>query len=469
MVGHGPAHVVVVGGGITGLVAAWALRRRPEPPRVTLLEADDRLGGKILTTPFAGLPAVDAGPDAFLARVPWAVDLATELGLADELTSPASGRAYVWWDGDLHPIPAGLVLGVPTELASLARSRLLSWRGKARAALEPLLPRTHPPEDDLAATIRRRFGAEVYDRLVGPLVGSIYAGDPERLSRAGTAPQLDAVAGQRSLLLALRGHRPAPATDPASPVFLTPKGGLGRMVDVLELQLRGDPGVTVRTGAVATPLQPAGPGGWQVSVAGDAAPLEPGAVILAVPAFAAAELLGPIAPRTAGQAATIPYASVVLVTLAFAERDVTRTLDGSGYLVPPAAERHLTACSWASTKWAHWHRPGQVVLRASLGRFGDDRALHLDDDAVLAATLADLRDQLGVRGDPTDVRVTRWPRSFPQYLPGHPARARALAATLAEEAPGVVVAGAAYQGIGIPACIRQGRDAAALVGGSRSD
>jgi protoporphyrinogen/coproporphyrinogen III oxidase len=173
------AHVVVAGGGITGLTTAWALRRVPDAPTVTLLEADSRLGGKILTTPFAGLPAVDAGPDAFLARVPWAVQLCRELGV-DDLVSPASGRAYVWHEGRLHPIPDGLVLGAPAGLGGLARSRLLSWRGKARAAAEPLLPRRAVPPDDLGALVRARFGAEVYDRLVAPLVGSIYAGTRPR-------------------------------------------------------------------------------------------------------------------------------------------------------------------------------------------------------------------------------------------------------------------------------------------------
>ena len=185
-------HVAVVGGGITGLSAAYHLRHRAgeggaPAPRVTLFEADERLGGKIRTSPFAGLPAVDEGADAFLARVPWAVDLAHELGL-DDLVSPATGRAYVWWDGSLHPIPEGLVLGVPAGLGSLARSHLLSWPGKARAALEPLVRRGHPAADNLGALIEHRFGAEVLDRLVDPLIGSINAGDTRQLSLAASAP-----------------------------------------------------------------------------------------------------------------------------------------------------------------------------------------------------------------------------------------------------------------------------------------
>src|SRR6478672_10684155 len=237
-------HVVVVGGGITGLSAAFELRRAADPPDVTVLEASDRLGGKILTTPFAGLPAVDAGPDSVLARVPWAVQLLRDLDLDAELVAPATGKASLWWHGELHPIPPGLVLGLPTGLPALARSRLLSWPGKARAAIEPLLPRTDG-DDDLGLTVRRRFGAEVYDRLVGPLVGSINAADPRRISLAATAPQIaDAAARHRSLLLGLRPPAAAPGTAPA-PVFLTHPDGLGQVVHHLAARLR-DAGVDLR-------------------------------------------------------------------------------------------------------------------------------------------------------------------------------------------------------------------------------
>ncbi len=218
-------HVAVVGGGITGLSAAYHLRHRAgdssaPPPRVTLFEAEERLGGKIRTSPFAGLPAVDEGADAFLARVPWAVDLAHELGL-DDLVSPATGRAYVWWDGSLHPIPEGLVLGVPAGLGSLARSHLLSWPGKARAVLEPLVRRGHPAADNLGALIEHRFGAEVLDRLVDPLIGSINAGDTRQLSLAASAPQVAAgLDRSRSLLLGLRkgrARRPAARSSSRPP------------------------------------------------------------------------------------------------------------------------------------------------------------------------------------------------------------------------------------------------------------
>ena len=439
-------HVVVVGGGITGLSAAYELRRAADPPDVTVLEASDRLGGKILTTPFAGLPAVDAGPDSVLARVPWAVQLLRDLDLETELVAPATGAASVWWRGHLHPIPSGLVLGVPTGLPALARSRLLSWPGKARAAMEPLLPRTDG-DDDLGLTIRRRFGAEVYDRLVGPLVASINAADPRRISLAATAPQVaEAAARHRSLLLGLRANRP---TGASGPIFLTHARGLGHVVHRLAIALRDD-GVALR---VAQPAGVVAFDGERYRVGGLAAD----GVVLAVPADAAAEALDEVAPAAAPRLRTIRYASVAMVTLALPVRAVGRPLDGSGYLVPAAEQRHVTACSWASSKWAHLAGSGQVVLRASVGRDGQERTLELDDDGLVAATVADLRIHLRLRSDPTAVRVTRWPRSFPQYEPGHLDRVAAIEGALPT---GIVVAGASYRGIGIASCVRQGREAA---------
>lgn len=443
--------VVVVGGGMTGLAAAWELHRHPSRPEVTLIEATQRLGGKIRATPFAGLPAVDEGADAFLARVPWATELCAELGL-DDLVSPATGRAYVWWNRRMHRIPDGLVLGVPKGLGGLARSSLMTWPGKARAAIEPLVPR-RPTDDELGATIRYRFGAEVLERLVGPLVGGINAGDADRLSLAATTPQLaEAARRSRSLLLALRRTPPAAP----GPIFLAPRGGMQTLVDALAADLDGVDGVDVRLGRPAGKLEPDG-ARWRVD------DLVADAVIVTTPAWAAAPLIHPVSPEAARHLAGIDYASVALVTLAFDENDVARPLDGSGHLVPKAVQRHVTACSWGSTKWTGWKRGGQVILRASLGRDGDRHALEGTDDDLVSLAVADLSEHLGIGGDPLHQRVSRWERSFPQYRPGHNERIAAFGDVLRREADGVVVTGAAFAGLGIPACVRQGRDAARAV------
>jgi oxygen-dependent protoporphyrinogen oxidase len=453
--------VAVVGGGITGLAAAHRLAGTGH--EVVVLERDDRLGGKIRSSPFAGLPAVEEGPDAVLARVPWAVDLLREVGLGDDLVSPAVGKAYVWWGGRLHPIPDGLVLGVPAGLFGLARSPLLSWPGKLRAALEPALPR-RDVGDSLGRLIRSRFGDEVAERLVDPLVGGINAGDADRLSLA-SVPQIAAVAARsRSVLVGLRAQPVAPR-GPDHPVFVTPRAGLGALVDALSGRIVAAGG-DVRTATGVTALEPAGSGAWRLTGVGPHGAAFASlfdAVLLGTPAHAAAPLLATVSPAAARLAGAIEHASVVMVTVAYPAAAVPRALDASGHLVPKPVQRHVTAASWASTKWAHWRAPGQVLFRVSVGRFGDEHAVDLPDAEVLAAVSGDLYEQLGIDAEPTAVRITRWPKSFPQYEPGHAGRVAAIEQALEHDAPGVTVAGAAYRGVGIPACINQGQQAAAAV------
>lgn len=450
--------VVVVGGGITGLVTALRLRQAPTPPTVVLLESDDRVGGKLRASPFAGLPAVDEGADAFLARVPWGIELATEVGLGDDLVSPSAGPAFIWWNGAMHAMPEGLVLGVPTGIARLARTNLLSWPGKARAALEPLLPRSSLGDDNLGSLIRRRFGSEVLVRLVDPLIGSINAGDSDHLSLDASALQLAEVANrERSLLVGLRRNRRAVASGP---IFLAPRTGMAALAAAVNALLAADDGVEVHTGRAVEEVTPAATRRWRVSTSGSDVSFEADAVVLATPAWATAPILRSVARAAADAAAAIPYASVTMVTLACRDDQISRPIVGSGYLVPKPAQRHITAGSWASRKWSHWKLPGQTIVRTSLGRYGDDHTDRLDDDALLAAALADLDSHAGLKAAPTDSRITRWPRSFPQYEPHHRRRTETLRASLPA---GIVVAGAAYGGIGVPACIRQGGEAARAV------
>jgi oxygen-dependent protoporphyrinogen oxidase len=444
--------VVVVGGGITGLSAAYRLVQAGAD--VTLLEAGDRTGGKIHTTPFAGLPAVDAGADAFLARVPHAVGLCRELGLGDELISPANGTAYIWSRGALRRIPTPNFLGVPLDAAVLAESGITG--PEAVAAVEADLARTVDagmPEGDesVGSLVRRRLGDEVLERLVDPLLGGIYAGDADRLSLAAGAPQIAAAArAGASLVRALREQqRAAAAAAPDTPVFFAPPGGMARLVCELEARLGG----RIRRGTPVQSLERAG-AGWRVDGTGA------DAVVLATPAFVTAQLLAGVAPGAAAAAGAIEYAGVALVTFAFPRDAIDRPLDASGFLVPKVERMLLTACSWASTKWSHLDAGPHVVLRASAGHFGNEHALTLDDDVLVRAMLDELGETMQLRGEPAGVRVSRWPRSFPQYTPGHLDRVATLDASLAAEAPGVVVAGAAYRGIGIPACVAQANEAA---------
>ena len=449
-----PARVVVVGGGIAGLAAAHELAG--DELAVTVREADDRLGGKIRTDTFLEAP-LDVGPDAFLSRRPEAVELCRQLGLERELVAPATGAAFVWVGGQLRRLPPATVLGVPTRLGPLAGARVLSPLGVVRAAVEPLVPgRRLRGDEAIGRLVRRRFGREVHQRLVDPLVGGISAGDTDRLSVEVTAPQLAAAARrQRSLFAAARSVA-AGSRSPTSP-FLTLPGGLSRLVEVLAGHL-ASAGVDVRSDDPVDAIEHSSAGGYVVR--GRSGSSVADAVIVATPAPVAARLLAPHAPASAATLAGIDYASVTLVAFAYPSAAVRRRLDGSGFVVAGGEGRLMTACSWTSSKWPHVAPRDQVVLRVSAGRFGDDRADELSDDALVVALRLELAEALGVVVPPTEVAVTRWPRAFPQYTPGHRHRMAAVEAELTRRVPGVTLAGAALAGVGVPTCIASGRAAA---------
>ena len=459
-------HLVVVGGGITGLAAAWEARDRA---RVTVLEASPLLGGRIRAGT-VGDAVVEDGPDMFLARVPWATDLCREVGLGDDLVAPATSSAWVWSHGALRRLPERLALGVPTDLVALARSGILSPSGLARAAVDLVRPRTPPRGDEsVAGVIGRRFGREVVDRLVAPLLGGINAGDVDHLSLEAAAPQLaEAARKHRSLFLGLRAGRRGGGEGAAGagPVFHSVRGGLQRLVEGLERGLR-DHGVNLRTATPVTKVTTSSPDGRPAAVTADGTVHQADAVVLASPAPPAATLLADVAPAAAAEIDQIRHASVAVVLLALARDHVAHPLDGSGLLVPQVEGRTVTACTFWSSKWPGTAPASQAILRVSVGRLGDDRAETLDDVDLTAAVVDDLADVLGVTGRPLDVRIVRWPRSFPQYEPGHLARVDRIDALLAAAAPGVAVAGAPYRGVGIPACVRQGRDAANRLLGER--
>lgn len=457
------SHVVVIGGGIAGLAAAFHLQQAGRAVEVTIVEGDKRLGGKILTTPFAGR-LVEEGPDAFLARVPAAAELCRQVGLGDELVSPATGKAYIWTRGALHPIPEGTVLGVPAGLRAIRAAGMLSPAAKARAALEPLLPgRRRAGDVAVGALVAARFGRQVRERLVDPLVGGINAGRTEVLSAEVSAAQLASAArSSRSLMLGLRAQRRAAAATPSSPapVFYGLSGGLGQLVAALGTRLT-EAGASVRVADAATGVQRVDAGRWSVTTASGLS-LDADGVVVAVPAFVATALLSEASPRAARLLAGIEHASVDLVTVAY-PRGAIDVPAGSGFLVPRVDGRLLTACTVVSQKWPALDRPDDVILRLSAGRYGDERALELDDDELMARLTDDLADAVPMRGEPSSWRVSRWVRAFPQFAPGHLAVVAHVEDDLAAAAPAVALAGAAYRGVGLPACIDSGRAAAERV------
>jgi len=443
----GARRIAVVGGGIAGLAAARALATHAAAPEVVLFEGDQRLGGKLHTSPFAGHPAIDEGPDAFLARLPWGTGLATAVGLGEQLVSPSAGKAAVWWDG-LHDIPQGLLLGMPTDVLALAKSKLIPWSGKLRAATEPFRPRTSLDDDSLGGYVRRRFGDAVHLRLVDPLVGSIYAADTDHFSLAAV-PQIADLAGKaRSVLIAGR-KMPKPSPD-AGPVFYAPAGGMGQLA-LSTAEAARAAGADLRTGAEVQQVAQ-DHSGWRV----DDERFD--AVLLACPAAASAVLLRDELPDTATGLTTIPAADVAMVTLAVpvaAWPEHLRAL--SGYLVPKPVQRLVTAVSFGSQKWTHWASPDHVVLRISLGRDGLP-VLHLDDQRLLTAAVDEVGRHLGLDLQPIASRITRWAGAFPQYRPHHAQKVASIEAGLPA---GLALAGAGYHGIGVPACINSAQKAAA--------
>ena len=463
--------VVVVGAGVTGLAAARRVLNSAPGANVTVLESAAATGGLVRTSGFAGLD-IDEGADAFLVRVPWARDLAVELGMATELVAPvAAAHASIWHDG-LHRIPGDLVLGVPASIASLAAGNLFSIRGRLRAAIEPLLPRTEDHRDCIGELIRARFGREVHERLVDPLVGSIYAADTDHFSLEAV-PQIARLATSRSMLLAAQRARADAASSTASSgvaggqVFAAPRGGMATLTRALADAV-ATMGGTIRTSTEVVEVVRDDRGAnntrrdeGEYVVSTSTGEFRADAVILAAPARAAAGLVRSLSPDAHRALSLWTHASVVMITLAVSDDQWPARLDGSGYLVPKPDQRWVTAASFGSNTWAHW-RPadGSRILRVSLGRDGLDVLDH-DDDTLVNLALADLKHHLGVDLAPRHLRVTRWPRSFPQYRPGHFVRLAAIESALRSAAPGVVLAGASYRGIGIPACIQQADEAAA--------
>ncbi|MCF3124919.1 protoporphyrinogen oxidase [Streptomyces arenae] len=447
--GTGSGHAVVIGGGIAGLAAAHRLLASGTAARVTVLEASDRLGGKLRAGEIAGV-RVDLGAESMLARRPEAVALARETGLADRLQPPATATAALWTRGALRPMPKGHVMGVPGDASALAG--VLSEEGLRRIEEDRGLPPTEVGDDvAVGAYVAARLGREVVDRLVEPLLGGVYAGDAYRISMRSAVPQLFAAARTHTSLT--EGVRDIQARaahhQQTGPVFMGIDGGIGQLPLAVADAVRARGG-EIRTGTAVTGLRRT-PQGWQVVTGEETIDAE--AVVVAVPAYAAAALLGVEAPAAAAELATVEYASMALTTLAY-RRDEIDLPEGSGFLVPPVDGHTIKASTFASRKWGWIDRqdPGLLVLRTSVGRYGETKILERDDAELVEVSRHDLREATGLTATPVATTVTRWHDGLPQYPVGHHARVARIREHVSR-LPGLVVCGAAYDGVGIPACV----------------
>jgi oxygen-dependent protoporphyrinogen oxidase len=459
--------VAIIGAGIAGLAAAYFLR--DEPVRAVLLEGSDRTGGKLRAAEVAGT-VVDVGAEALLARRPEGTDLIRAAGLADGLVAPGTTAARIWSRGVMRRLPARQYMGVPADLGDLAASGLLSAGGLDRAGQEPGLPAT-PRDGDVpvAGYIAGRFGPEVVERLVDPLLGGVYAGRSEELSFEATLPGLAQASRDRASLAEAAasllpppppGDGPGPGGAARPPMFTSLASGLGALPGALAAAS----GAELRTGAMVRELARTA-SGWRLTVGSAHAPeqLDADAVILALPGRPASRLLAGVPGAAAASAALgeIGYASMAIVTLAYPRAAFPQLPESSGYLVPAVDGRPVKAVTFSSVKWPHLQqRAGELIfVRCSVGRIGEEAVLQRDDGDLVALAAADLAAATGVRGAPAGSLVTRWGGALPQYTVGHLDRVARIRAGLAAQ-PGLAACGAAYAGVGIPACIATARAAA---------
>ncbi len=465
-------HIVIVGGGIAGLAAAYELASSTpdggNPPRITVLEREARWGGKILTERQAGF-VLEGGPDTFLAAKPWAVELCRELGIAERLqgTNPKQTNTYILKDGRLHPLPGGLTMMIPTEFGPMLRSGLLSWAAKARMAADFILPaRANGREETMADFVSRRLGRRAYEALIEPLMSGIYAGDGDRLSIQATLPYLPDLERAHGGLIrgALHARRARQkngrqAQPGSRSLFLTPAGGLGEITEALVDFLTAH-GVELRAGAAVKRVKPTSPG-YELALA-DGETLSARAVILATPAYVSGALLADSVPGLAAELADIPYVSTATVSLGYRADQILCPLDGYGYVIPRTEGRTALACTWTSTKFPHRVPEGHVLLRVFIGRAGQEGAIPWNEPGLIALARQELAQTLGIDAEPLLARAFVWERAMPQYNTGHLARLERIQTELAQ-LPGLALAGNGYRGIGLPDCIHSGREAASSI------
>ncbi|MEX2532853.1 MAG: protoporphyrinogen oxidase [Nitriliruptoraceae bacterium] len=432
--------VAVVGAGLTGLVAARALSSAGA--LVTLLEASNRVGGQLHTIGIASR-SVDVGAQAVHASALRPLELIDEVGLSEQLVAAAPGTTWIWNERTLRPLPDGVGPAGPTSLRSMLGSRLLSPLGALRAGMEPLLPRTVVTEDMAVGNfLDRRFGSQVTDRVVDPLLGGLHCGDVRRLSLRSATPQLAATADRhRSLVLRRRPRGPSG--------FIALRGGMGVLAQRLAAELRD---VDLRLDTAACSLESRGPHTRVHLSTGGSVDVD--AVIVSTPANAAARLVAASSPRAATALRGLRAASVAVCILAYprAVADLP-ALRGTGMLVPSTTGRLLKSATFLATKWPHLATQDRVLIRASTGRVGDARANTLDDDDLVQRLHAELAEATGLTTDPVEAHVHRWPSTMPQLEVGHRRRLDIAVTALAEDLPCVLLAGAPYDGPGIAACV----------------
>jgi protoporphyrinogen/coproporphyrinogen III oxidase len=443
--------VAIVGGGVTGLTVAYRLLERDSSLDVTVLEASGRAGGKLRSVDVGGF-RLPAGPDSFLARKPWAVELCRELGMGSDLVEPRATGSYLWTAAGLVPYPSGTAFGIPSDLGDVFRWPGLSRAGRMRALRDLLIRKRRVDGDEsLGALLRRRLGDEATDRAIGPLLAGLYAGDVDRLSVRATFPELPGwEKAQGSLLRGATAASKNARRNDAGPVFLKPRDGVERLTDALSDKV----GDRLRLKAAVTAIERENEG-WRVrSADGD---VEADAVVVTANAPTAADLL-PSGPAS-DLLREIPFVSTAAVLMVYSSGTGSKLPAGSGFVVPRDAAP-MTACTWLSAKWPDPAYGSRAVLRCFVGSAGEEDVLEASDGDIVDACARHLTALLPLPASPQHAEVVRWPKAMPQYLVGHLERAAAIREALPA---GIVVAGQALDGVGVADCVRAAGEAADAV------
>lgn len=454
--------VVIIGGGITGLTAAYYLQKHARenelPLEVKLVEASHRVGGKMQTYVKDGF-VIERGPDSFLERKESACRLAREVGLGDKLVNNSTGKSYVLVKDRLHPIPGGAVMGIPTQISPFVTSGLFSWPGKFRAAGDFFLPPSKVEGDQaLGDFFRRRLGDEVVENLIEPLLSGIYAGDIDNMSLLSTFPQFYQTEQKYgSLILGTKKSTPAPKKQPAETaqakkkgMFLTVTSGLQSFVDAIESKLESGSVIKgIRVDKVSKQKQ-----GYRLRLSSGEM-LDADSILVAAPHEAALHMFADhehiFAPFR-----DMPSTSVATIAMAFPESVIKEDIDGTGFVVSRNSDYTITACTWTHKKWPHTTPEGKVLLRLYVGRPGDEAIVDLSDDEIIQIALEDLNKIMEIQTQPDFAVISRWKEAMPQYTVGHKLRIANLKRDLDKELPGVFVGGSSFEGVGLPDCIDQG-------------
>ncbi len=447
-------HTIIVGGGITGLSAAYYLQKFAPKAQVTLLEASHRLGGKILTQRVGGF-LVEGSADSFLSRKLAGMELVNELGLDIQGRIPENRATFVKRHGKLHPLPEGLTGLIPTNLDALTNSTLLSKAGVERVRQErEIAPRIDSEEETIAQFITRRMGQEAYENLIEPLMGGIYGGRADLLSVDAIFSQLVTLERREgSLLKGFESRKAASSTD--TPPFVSFTNGMGELVGRLSTVVDAEI-------YLETPVVNIGQRGKRYHIVTSEGEFPADHVILTTPAYITANLVSSLSSTLASSLREIPYSSAAIVTLAYSESDLSHPLKGYGYVIPRVEGQEVLACTWTSSKWAGRAPDGEILLRVYLGRYGIDVTKY-DDEKLVEMARQEVSEGVGISAAPHLQTIHRWSNSIPQYTIGHRARIERIR-DLSEQHNGLILAGSYFDGVGIPDCIRHGKQAALKVG-----